>query len=90
VRHWEKLESTEYRLNFRMDRIKGVPASGKSQWMDASGWNNPQGIYADLSQVRAQMTRCKKMWKNSYTGVEFEILERQVTRTTWKEHNPDV
>lgn len=75
----------EYRLEYRYDRVHGKPSAGKTGWLDGSGHNNSHSTYNRLTSVQAQKTRLERKLDKWYTGVEFRISSREVTRTEWKE-----
>lgn len=81
----DKHEFTEYTLKHRYDIHHGSNDGEKTGWMDGTGWNNTTRTYNHLSQVRAQITRSRRYLERHYTGVEFRVLSRRVTRTDWAE-----
>lgn len=91
TRTTEKLEFTEYRIEYRYGpRIPEAYNSRHDEWQDASGFNNPTSTDNHLPLAHAQITRMRrKLVHYRYTGVEFRILSRRVTRTEWKQVNVD-
>lgn len=81
----DKLQFTEYTLEYRYDKVHGSPSDGKTGWIDGSGYNNSYSTYNHMTSVQSQRSRLIRRLGKWYTGVEFRILRREVTRTEWEE-----
>jgi hypothetical protein len=85
MRTRDKLQSTEYTLEYRYDFVHGKPSAGKTGWINGSGYRNTHSTYNHLSAVQAQKSRLIRQLDKWYTGVEFRVSKREVTRTEWEE-----